>query len=57
VEVVERERELGRYLFAINHNEETELIPASGSELLMGDSVVGHLRSPPGAVRVIFTPR
>ncbi len=57
VEVVEREGELGRYLFAINHNEETELIPASGFELLMGDSVVGHLRLPPSAVRVIFTPR
>lgn len=36
---------------------ETELIPASGSGLFMGDSVVGHLKLPPDAVRVIFTPR
>ncbi|PWK83814.1 beta-galactosidase [Lentzea atacamensis] len=57
VEVVEREGEQGRYLFAINHTDETELIPATGTELLTGESVDGHLKLPPGAVRVTFTPR
>ncbi|MEU0877189.1 beta-galactosidase [Lentzea sp. NPDC005914] len=57
VEVVEREGERGRYLFAINHTGETEMIPAAGTELLSGESVDGHLVLPPGAVRVVFTPR
>ncbi|KJK34774.1 beta-galactosidase, partial [Lentzea aerocolonigenes] len=57
VEVVEREGSAGRYLFAINHNGETELLPATGTELLTGDRVDGHLVLPPGAVRVVFTPR
>ncbi|GGU28270.1 beta-galactosidase [Lentzea flava] len=51
VEVVER----GRHLFAINHSRGTELVPATGTELLTGESVAGHLTLPPGAGRVVFT--
>ena len=57
VEVVEREGADGRYLFAINHTEETEMIPAAGTELLTGAAVDGHLTLPAGVVRVVFTPR
>ncbi|WP_460675352.1 beta-galactosidase [Lentzea nigeriaca] len=49
VEVVER----GRHLFAINHGPWTELVPATGSELLVGESVDSHVALPPGAVRVM----
>ncbi|MDX8056721.1 beta-galactosidase [Lentzea sp. BCCO 10_0798] len=58
VEVVERTGEQGRYLFAINHTRETEMIPVGGgTELLTGASVDDHLTLPAGAVRVVFTPR
>lgn len=52
VEVVQR----GPYLFAINHNSGTELVAATGTELLTGESVASHLKLPPGAVRVVRTP-
>lgn len=51
VEVVER----GPYLCAINHNDGTELVPVTGTELLTGEAVDGHLKLPPGAVRVVRT--
>jgi beta-galactosidase len=49
VEVVRR----GPYLFAINHGPRTELVPATGTELLTRESVTSHLALPPGAARVI----
>jgi beta-galactosidase len=55
LEVVERVGQEGRYLFAINHTGEDVAVPVAGSgtELVTGDSVTGHVRVPAGEVRVV----
>ena len=56
VEVVERAGTEGRYLFAINHTDDSAAIHVgeAGRELLTGDDVAGSLHVPAGGVRVVF---
>ncbi|MFG2822071.1 beta-galactosidase [Kitasatospora sp. NPDC048365] len=55
VEVVERTGEHGRYLFAINHTAAAARVPlpGSGTELLTGTPVSGHLDVPGNTTRVV----
>ncbi|KJK46446.1 beta-galactosidase, partial [Lentzea aerocolonigenes] len=56
VEVVERAGTEGRYLFAINHTDDSAAIHVgeAGRELLTGDDVIDSLHVPAGGVRVVF---
>jgi beta-galactosidase len=55
VEVVVRERDGLRHLFAINHNAVDTKVPLArpGTELLTGERVAGRLCVPAGGVRVV----
>ncbi|MGW7052773.1 beta-galactosidase [Streptomyces sp. NPDC054887] len=55
VEVVRRSGEGGDHVFAVNHTAHDAKVPLadSGTELLTGDRVAGHLAVPAGAVRVV----
>jgi beta-galactosidase len=55
VEVVVRERDGARHLFAINHNPIDSKVPLArpGTELLTGERVAGRLCVPAGGVRVV----
>jgi len=57
VEVLHREADDATYAVAINHRDEPVEIPATGTELLSGDTLSGALKLPAGAVRVVRTPR
>lgn len=53
VEIIRRVGERAAYRFIINHGDATIEVPADGAEVLTDVSVVGSLRVPPGAVRII----
>ncbi|MBD8059234.1 beta-galactosidase [Cellulomonas sp. JH27-2] len=57
VEVLHRESDHATFTVAINHRDEPVEIPATGTELLSGDTLTGALKVPAGAVRVVRTPR
>ncbi|MFC7328426.1 beta-galactosidase [Marinactinospora rubrisoli] len=53
VEVVRRRRGGTEYLFAINHTGDEVKVPASGTDLLTGESCADTTTVPPGGVRVV----
>jgi len=57
VEVLHRESDGATFTVAINHRDEPVEIPATGTELLSGDTLNGALKLPAGAVRVVRTAR
>ena len=56
VEVVTRSNDIARYRLVINHTDAVVTVPASGIELLRGDTVRGHVAVPAGEVRVVREP-